>query len=116
MTLGESTLSTTTKTTSTAGILFQLSNNIIPKIILHLNTIPTLNTLGSECKCDDRGTQKNAEDGDWCSIKEIPCKLLTGDHVTSGTWIRCHQKDDPTSQELIKCPRDNPGKKYLDLQ
>ena len=84
--------------------------------ILNLNTIPTLNTLGSECKCDDRGTQKNAEDGDWCSIKEIPCKLLTGDYVTSGTWIRCHQKDDPTSQELIKCPRDNPGKKYLDLQ
>ena len=81
-----------------------------------MKTIPTVTILGSECKCDHRGTQKNAEDGDWCTIKEIPCKLLTGDNVSYGTRVRCHLKGDPTSQELIKCPRDNPGKKYLDHQ
>ena len=75
-------------------------------VILHisnLNTILTLLILVSECQCDVRGTQLNVNYGDWCYIKDSPCKSLTGE-VMSGTWVRCHDQGDPTAQELIKCP------------
>ena len=76
--------------------------------IINLSTILTLNVLVPECKCDDRGTQKSVKYGDWCWTKNDPCKLLTGKEGT-WNWVRCHDKGDPTSQALIKCPRDNPG-------
>ena len=68
----------------------------------------------SECKCDDRGTQKNANYGDWCWTSQKPCKLLTG-VVKYWDWVRCHDKGDPTKQELIKCPGANSGETSLDI-
>ena len=42
------------------------------------------------CKCDNRGTQINDWNGDWCWLKETPCELLTATILdTSYEWIRC---------------------------
>ena len=79
-------------------------------MILHisnLNTILTLLILVPECQCDVRGTQLNVNYGDWCYVKDSPCKSLTGEVIrphVSGAWVRCHDQGDPTAQELIKCP------------
>jgi len=64
---------------------------------------PSAESSVSECQCDVRGTQLNVNYGDWCYIKDSPCKSLTGE-VMSGTWVRCHDQGDPSAQELIKCP------------
>ena len=71
-----------------------------------------LNILVPECKCDNRGTQKDFY-GNWCYATETPCKLLTG-VVQYWGWSRCHDKGDPKAEELIKCPGENSGERSLD--
>ena len=71
-----------------------------PKSTITITTVP-------ECKCDHRGVQKSTKYGDWCWVKEDPCKLLTGKNG-NWNWVRCHDNGDPTGRQLIKCPSHKP--------
>ena len=83
-------------------------------MISHISNLKNIyNILAPECKCDYRGTQINANYGDWCWTTEKPCKLLTG-VVKYWDWVRCHDKGDSTAEELIKCPGENSGERSLD--
>ena len=45
------------------------------------------------CQCDNRGTQIDDYDGDWCYLRETPCELLTATVVNvSFTWVPCENR------------------------
>jgi len=54
-----------------------------------------------ECTCDDRGTQEDSKDGDWCWLKETPCLKRNGSPVSdSYTWLRCEHN----GEIQVNCP------------
>ena len=61
------------------------------------------------CECDDRGTQLDYDDGNWCYLKEAPCELHTGDVVgdngdNGDPWARCQVNGD----FQVECPTNMP--------
>ena len=64
---------------------------------------------GPMCECDDRGTQLDYDDGNWCYLKEAPCELHTGDVVgdngdNGDPWARCQVNGD----FQVECPTNMP--------
>ena len=53
--------------------------------------------------CDTSGSQLNPIKGDWCYIKESPCKMLSGSLMTdtnANPWLRCTDTD---GNDQVRC-------------